>query len=101
MNVYFDEHSSCYEGSGFYIDMPVVPREGEIVSFHRSVMNQRFFNDEGFERFVLPDKYAEHDDGTIFAKVLSVGHYVNKNREVKIVVDLDFDEDNIPFEDKE
>lgn len=90
MLIHFDEWSTCYTDSGFTLDMPVVPRIGEHMVIHRSLMNPRFFDSEGQERFLVPEHLQADDDGMIDGIIQNVQYTVKAGGEVMIEVDIDF-----------
>jgi hypothetical protein len=44
MRIYFDNWLSCFVDSGFSIEMNVIPRVGDTLVFHKSLVNERFFD---------------------------------------------------------
>jgi hypothetical protein len=84
MKVSVDRWETSYEGSDFVIEMDQLPRVGELLNIHTSLMNERFFNNEPFIKHPI-----DIIDDCVQARVTEVNHIV-KPEGYTVSISIDF-----------
>jgi len=79
VKVTLDDWSRCFTGSSFVVEMQSVPRVGEEIRIHRSLISQKYMDslNPPLEFDQLDDNCAEFTVAIVRHDLLPTGHVIN------------------------
>lgn len=91
IKVYFDDWATAAEDSGFFLNVEIIPRAGELIRFHRSVVGKYFLRNHevDFDEF---ESSGSAIDGFGHFRVRTVEHRYGEGGALEITVDVEPEE---------
>ena len=88
MKIKVDDWDTCYPGSHFELDVLVLPRIGETLRIHKSLMAPRFFTDAPYLLNPL-----EVIDDYVLCTVIEIVHDISPDgHTIEVCIEFDIDD---------